>query len=276
LAATAITAYPFDAGDGANVTEAQWSAMMRRLVSSGVLLTAAAPNGLLVGERGAGANMSVDVAAGDAYVRGHYLTSTSTVNLAIATADGTHPRIDRVVLRVDWTNNKGELDVLTGTAAAVPAAPALTQSASVWEVSLATVSVPASDTTIGSAQITDARSSCWPYRHRWPFTWTVSGTVLAATTVVPFFLPILSGVSAHLVGARHMILSGTSATWTVYQNAGAVTGLTGIASSTAAATTSITPVALADGDKLLLDVTAVSGTPVDLTVTVYVDYSPAS
>lgn len=274
MAATAITAYPFDAGTGANVTESQWSAMMRRLLGSGVLATASV-GGFAVTERAAGANMSVDVASGDAFVRGHYLTSAATVNLAVTTADATHPRIDRVVLRLDWTNNAGYLDVVAGTAAAVPAATALVQSSSVWEMSLATVSVPASDTTIGTAQITDDRSYCWPYRDRRVFTFTVPGLIAAADEVVPFFVPVLSGMSASIVAARHMVRTATTATWTLKVNAGAVTGLTSIASSTTATTTGIAALALADGDKITLDVTAVDGTPADLTVSVYVDYSPA-
>ena len=274
--ATAITAYPFDAGTGANVTEVQWSAMLRRLLGSGVLATASASTGFAVSERAAGANMSVDVAAGDAFVRGHYMTSAATVNLAVTTADGSHPRIDRVVLRLDWSNNAGYLDVVAGTAAAVPAATALVQSSSVWEMSLATVSVPASDTTIGTAQITDDRYYAWPYRDRRVFTFTVPGLIAAADEVVPFFVPVLPGMAASIVGARHMVRTATTATWTLKQNAGAITGLTSIASSTTATTTSLaTAVALANGDKVTLDVTAIDGTPADLTVSVYVDYSPA-
>jgi hypothetical protein len=66
--------------------------MLRRLLGSGVLATASASTGFAVSERAAGANMSVDVAAGDAFVRGHYMTSAATVNLAVTTADGSEYR----------------------------------------------------------------------------------------------------------------------------------------------------------------------------------------
>lgn len=62
----------------------------------------------LVAQRGAGANMSVDVAAGQCYVQddhgaggGYYhAVWNATDNVAIAAADPTNPRIDRVVVRV--------------------------------------------------------------------------------------------------------------------------------------------------------------------------------
>lgn len=123
---------------------------------------------LAVSQRGAGANMSVDVAAGVAWVAGDDNTSTQplyrcyndgTVNLAIATADGSQARIDRVIAEVrdstfSGVNQDWRLRVITGTPAGSPAAPALPSNA----ISLATVSVPASDTTISDSQITDTRS----------------------------------------------------------------------------------------------------------------------
>ncbi|MES2405559.1 MAG: hypothetical protein V4567_14660, partial [Pseudomonadota bacterium] len=51
-----------------------------------------------------------------------------------------NPRIDRVVLRADFVNNNIVLDVLQGTPAVSPAAPALTQNTSIWEISLAQMS----------------------------------------------------------------------------------------------------------------------------------------
>lgn len=121
---------------------------------------------LEVTERGAGANLSVDVAAGSAWVRGtdsatqptYRCRNDATVNLAIAAADATDDRLDLVVAEVrdaafsgvstDW-----RLRVVTGTPAGSPSAPATPDNALV----LATVSVPATDTTIANAQITDNR-----------------------------------------------------------------------------------------------------------------------
>lgn len=78
---------------------------------------------LRVTERGTGANMSVDVAVGKAWVRGDagdYLDElydyelTATDNVVITTADATHPRIDMVVLQMT-TPDSFSIDVLAGT-----------------------------------------------------------------------------------------------------------------------------------------------------------------
>lgn len=134
----------------------------RDFISEGV----ASSTALAVSERGAGANMSVDVAAGVAWILGDDATAQpcyrvyndGTVNLTVTTADATNPRIDRVVAEVldstfSGASNLWRLRVIAGTPAGSPSAPALPSNA----ISLATISVPAGDTTIGSAQITDTR-----------------------------------------------------------------------------------------------------------------------
>lgn len=79
-------------------------------------------------QRAAGANMSVDVAAGEAWVKGdssveqgyYHVVNDATVNLALASANATNPRIDTVVLAVNDSTEVGgadeyKLEVLTGT-----------------------------------------------------------------------------------------------------------------------------------------------------------------
>lgn len=134
----------------------------RDLISEGV----AGASDLAVAQRGAGANMSVDVAAGVAWIRGddsalqpvYRCYNDGTVNLAIAAADATNPRIDLVIAEVRDAGFSGvstdwRLRVVTGTPAASPAAPATPNNAIV----LARVSVPANDTAITDSQITDYR-----------------------------------------------------------------------------------------------------------------------
>lgn len=134
----------------------------RDLVSEGVIGT----TGLAVSQRGAGANMSVDVAAGVAWIKGddsssqptYRCVNDGTVNLTVTAADATNPRIDLVIAEVrdaafsgvstDW-----RLRVVAGTPAGSPSAPATPANSIV----LARLSVPALDTTIGTAQITDYR-----------------------------------------------------------------------------------------------------------------------
>lgn len=156
MAVTADTYAPFDSGPGANAMEDTWRKFMRHVNggASGVL-RGVTSECLAFGDN---SGMQVKVSAGECWIRGHWAEFTSTKTLAIAAAHATLARIDRVILRLDTVNNRVETDVLTGTAAGSPAVPSLTQSSSVWETSLATVSVPATDTSIASNQVTDDRT----------------------------------------------------------------------------------------------------------------------
>ena len=64
--------------------------------------------GLNVSQRGAGANMSVDVAIGNALVQrsdntyGHPAWNDAVYNQVIATADGSNPRRDIIVMYIDY------------------------------------------------------------------------------------------------------------------------------------------------------------------------------
>lgn len=146
---------PFDAGPGANVMEDTWRKMMKHMTRG--------RSGVLKGETlncevfGDSSGMQVKVRTGEVWIRGHWGEITSTKTLTLTAAHATLSRIDRVIARVDFSDNNIELDVLAGTAASSPTAPAVTQNSSLWEVSLATVSVPAADTSIGSNQVTDNR-----------------------------------------------------------------------------------------------------------------------
>ena len=133
-------------------------------------------NDLKVSERGAGANMSVDVAKGGAMIKGddttdqgmYFAYNDATVNKTIATADPTNPRKDLVVARVK-DNQEGQsgdtwlIDVITGTPAGSPVEPTLPATA----LKLAVVDVPANDTTITNSQITDSRTTADPSVNVW-------------------------------------------------------------------------------------------------------------
>jgi hypothetical protein len=110
--------------------------------------------------------MSVLVASGWAAIvgttqanMGTYLAyNDATDTLAIATADPTNPRIDRVVVTVNdayytGATNNVVLSVLTGTPAGSPTAPATPANS----ISLATIAVAAAALSIGSGNITDTR-----------------------------------------------------------------------------------------------------------------------
>ncbi len=94
-----------------------------------------------------GADMTPEVAKGAVLSNG-VLYAVAAGTVTIGTADSTNPRIDLVVV-----NSSGALAVRAGTAAAAPKPPARTAN----DVVLAAVYVPASDTAIGTSQITDMR-----------------------------------------------------------------------------------------------------------------------
>lgn len=130
------TSFPFENID---TTETQYSQLFRTL-NAGVNGT---PSGGQLAVS-AGTGLAVNVAAGQAMVRGHYYISTATESLALATADATNGRIDTIVLTLDPTVNSIVLAVVTGTPAGSPVAPTLTQTdAGVFQFPLANVLVPA-------------------------------------------------------------------------------------------------------------------------------------
>ena len=104
--------------------------------------------------------MSVQVGTGTAMVQGRFCESDAALTLPVTTAHATYPRIDRVVVRLNASPGRTiDIVVKAGTAAPEPAAPALTRTAEVWELSLAQVRVEAGATSILSAKITDERGN---------------------------------------------------------------------------------------------------------------------
>lgn len=134
--------------------------------SQGVAIGANGGSDLEVVQRGAGANMSVDVGSGNAFVEGtevgwqgmYHVSNDGTVNVAIAAADPTDDRIDLVVARVydatySGTDREWAIEVVTGTPSPAPAPPALPDNT----LLLATVDVAAGATSITTSDITDER-----------------------------------------------------------------------------------------------------------------------
>lgn len=145
---------PFDSGAGADTREATWRQFMRHMLGSASGVIRGFSNEMAVTAPG---GMLVTVGTGESWMRGHYGQITSPKTLPIVTADPTNPRIDLVVLRVDFVANVIVVDVLKGTAAATPVAPVPTQSTAVWEISLYTVAVAAATVSILTANLTDQR-----------------------------------------------------------------------------------------------------------------------
>ncbi|WP_425836931.1 hypothetical protein [Microbacterium sp. PA5] len=143
--------YPFVNG---STTDAEFSAMFKQVFPSAVI------SGLTVSADSSGLN--VKVAAGTAYVRGHFYSSNAQETLAVD-AGSAQARIDTVVLRLEYGSvNDVRLVVKKGTPAASPAAPTLTQTDSgIYEFPLANIAVAASAVTIAPGNLTDRRTY-WP------------------------------------------------------------------------------------------------------------------
>lgn len=150
---------------------------LTRLFGPGVA-TAFNANGWKVTQRGAGANMSVDVAVGDGLLArpsgdyGFWGWTTATENVAVTAANPTNPRIDTVVAWVDTSvtttgsansPNALKFQIMAGTPAGSPVAmPDVTiQStlgvAAAW-IKLATINVAAGSTSVVNANISDVRT----------------------------------------------------------------------------------------------------------------------
>lgn len=136
-------------------------------------------SGLDVSQRGAGANMSVDVAIGDAIIQrsdgtyGHPAWNDAVYNQAIAAADGSNPRRDIIVMYIDYgetpstgvannTNGVVKITSVSGTAAGSPVDPSdATIQSSVGSgnpfIKLARVRVAAGATSISNSVIDDLR-----------------------------------------------------------------------------------------------------------------------
>lgn len=104
------------------------------------------------------AAMSVSVGTGMALIQGRYYINDSDLTLNVEAADPSHPRIDRVVVRLEATPGRTVHAVVKrGTPAPSPVPPDLTRTTETWELSLAQIRVEAGATSILSAKITDER-----------------------------------------------------------------------------------------------------------------------
>lgn len=136
------------------VSSAPLRKLIKKLFSDGVM-----PNPSTNLQVAASTGMNIVVKPGFSICNGCMKLEEEQVTLALNTADTSYGRIDTVVLRLDDNDSvrSCELAVLTGTPAASPVRPELTQNASVWEIGLADIKVSAGATAVTNANITDTR-----------------------------------------------------------------------------------------------------------------------
>ena len=104
-----------------------------------------------------GSGLGISVAAGTAWINGYRYENTDALSLPLSTANGSNPRIDRVVVRLSMISRSIQLAVIAGTPAATPAAPSLTRTSDIYELGIADVLVPTAATSIVANNITDTR-----------------------------------------------------------------------------------------------------------------------
>ncbi len=144
------------AGDGAaTYTRSDWSDLFR-VVSAMMDDEGVAPAYLnaLVGSTTGANNARIGTGGGVADGKPYYNSAAVDVTIPSATGGG-NTRIDRVVLRADWTAQTVRVTRIAGTDAASPTAPAITQtSGSVYDIKLYQALV----NTSGTVAMTDERT----------------------------------------------------------------------------------------------------------------------
>lgn len=147
------------AGSVPEYTQVHFSGTTKRFLSDGYI--PGVDNELIVTESTPPA-MSVVVSTGEGWIQGYHYINDAAKTVTIPDADPANPRIDRIVLRLDTTTNfQITAEVLGGTPSGTPTAPALTQTSSIYEISLAQVAVGAGVTSIVNANITDERDTAF-------------------------------------------------------------------------------------------------------------------
>jgi hypothetical protein len=110
-----------------------------------------------------------------------------------------------------------------------------------------------------------------------PHTFVVGGPVNVQSGQIdyvnPFFVKVPSTQTVKLISARHRINSGTSATVKLQNNGSDITGFTSISVTSTAADTDPADVTLANNDLISLVVTATSGSPQNMSVTLFFEYT---
>ncbi|MDQ0268868.1 hypothetical protein [Cytobacillus purgationiresistens] len=102
-------------------------------------------------------DMSVSLRAGKGWIKGYYFFNDADYNLVVDVADGVLKRIDRIVLRLDFSNRMIVPLVKKGSLASSPVAPSLQRDADAYELGIADVLINNGTTRVWQANITDTR-----------------------------------------------------------------------------------------------------------------------
>lgn len=156
--------------------------------------------------------MSVTLGTGLAWIRngkfsGKSVRSDSAQSISLDDSNASFPRIDRIVLRFSVSNNRTDFAVIKGAPASSPVAPNVTQTESIFELGLYSVTVRAGVSEITMADVLDTRtdeSVCGIMKNELDETITLSelGGVPTSRTINGKALVDNITLSASDVGAR--------------------------------------------------------------------------
>ena len=130
-----------------------FSRYLENIVGNGVF-----PNPSTSLQAAASSGMDIVVKQGSAWIAGHKLINTAALTLTVDASESLLNRIDRVVCYIDYVNRVMDIEIVKGTPATNPTAPALVRTDSRYELSLATIYVAKQVTAITNANITDTRA----------------------------------------------------------------------------------------------------------------------
>jgi hypothetical protein len=144
--------FPFENVDTTEDEFSQWASNFQDTGVQG------SPTGTELKVTAEGSELIVNVALGQAFLRGHYYISTDTVALTVP-GPGVDTRIDYVVIELDPAANTIVAKLVSGTAVSEnPVAPTLTQSATgVYQLPVALITIPNSTLAITNEMLTDVR-----------------------------------------------------------------------------------------------------------------------
>ena len=145
--------FPFENID---TTESQFSEWATNFQETGVQ---GSPTGTELGITVTGSDLNLTIAAGQAFIRGHYYINTSDLVIAVPTA-GVNTRIDILVVELNPETNTIVTKLVSGEAvSADPVAPTLTQSATgIYQLPIATLTIPTSTVVITAGMLVDTRT----------------------------------------------------------------------------------------------------------------------
>lgn len=153
-------------GDAGPYSSANWANMHSKLIGAG----SNRPEAMVISGSGANtskynalhvqasspADTNINLKAGAALIQGFWYETDADIAFPIAANGSGNPRIDSLVLRVDWPNQTVRAVIKQGTPAVSPAKPALTQTYGVlWEASIADIAVANGFVSLANSTITN-------------------------------------------------------------------------------------------------------------------------